>query len=110
MSRRAVPDVVYSTMGHSNPSPLTRSRVYQYRGRAGWPDDPATRDGGGEIQAPQGGAIARSAERKRKLAVFTLARAEGLDVIEAGKRAGVARKTAYRYEKDRLAAQAGTPS
>ena len=50
--------------------------------------------------------MARKAEREHKLAIFTAARAEGLSVTAAGERAGVARKTANRYEHDRLAALA----
>ena len=103
--------VVMSTMGEGNPSHVTRAKAYRYQNRPGWPFDPASRDGGGEIEAPKGGALARKAERERKLAIFTAARAEGLSVTAAGERAGVARKTANRYEHDRLDALAdGTGS
>jgi hypothetical protein len=105
--RHSVGDVVHTTMGEGNPSHLTAARPYRYKGRPGWPDDPATRDDRGEINPPKGGALARAAERKRKLAVFVAARVEGLDIVAAGVRAGVARKTAYRYETDRLEQQLG---
>jgi hypothetical protein len=107
--RRAVPDVVMSTLGQSSRSDLTLGKPYRYQGRKGWPFDPDSRDDRGAIEEPKGGALARSAERKRKLALFTAARAEGLGVIAAGERAGVARKTAARYEKDRLQQQGSTP-
>ena len=97
-----MPSVVMSTMGEGNPSHVTRATPYRYQGRPGWPFDPASRDDRGENQEPKGGALARAAERKRKLAEFTAARAEGLGIIPAGERAGVGRKTAYRYEQDRL--------
>ena len=102
--RRTVPDVIHSTMGQANPSPLTLRTNYCYQDRPGWPDDPASRDGGEGIEAPKGGAKARKAERERKLAEFTAARTEGLDEAAAGERVGVTRKTAARYEKARLAA------
>ena len=112
--RRAVPDVAMSTMGQANPSPVTMGGAYRYRGRPGWPFDPATRDDRGQVEPLKGGAIARKAERERKLAIFTAARARGLSVAVAGEEAGVRHKTAYRYEierKDRLAAlAAGVPS
>jgi hypothetical protein len=93
--------VAYSTIGQSNPSHVTLATPYRYKGRPGWPFDPDSRDDGGKIEAPKGGALARQAERERNLATFTAAREEGLDVEAAGRRAGVARKTAYRYEKER---------
>jgi len=107
--RRAAPDVVYSTTGKANPNLHSRSD-YQYRNRPGWPDDPATRDDGGKIEAPMGGTVARKAQRERMLDEFTVARLNGLSVKDAGERVGVTWKTARRYEEDRLAAQAGTPS
>ena len=94
--------VAYSTVGEGNPSHVTRGTSYRYQGRPGWPFDPDSRDDGGKVEATNSGALVRSAERKRKLAVFTAARAEGLGIIPAGERAGVGRKTAYRYEQDRL--------
>ena len=107
--RRAVPDVTHTTMGHENPNMHSRSD-YQYRGRPGWPDDPGSRDGGGKVEPPKGGAVARKAERARRLAEFTALRAEGMDVTAAGALVGVAEKTAARYEQARLAALEGTPS
>lgn len=97
-----MPSVVHSTLGEGNPSHLTDRKGYRYHGRPGWPFDPDSRDDRGEINAPKGGALARKVERERKLAVFIAARAEGLGIIPAGERAGVGRKTAYRYEQDRL--------
>ena len=94
--------VAYSTIGQSNPSHVTLATPYRYQGRPGWPFDPDSRDDRGGIEEAKGGALARKAERKRRLAVFTAARAEGLGIIPAGERAGVGRKTAYRYEQDRL--------
>ena len=88
------------------------SGYYRFQDRPGWPDDPASRDGAGEIEPPKGHAAARKADRARRLAEFTAARAEEppLSVEAAGKRVGVARKTAYRYEAHRLAALAGAQS
>ena len=107
--RRAVPNAVMTTMGQANPSPVTMGSAYRYRGRPGWPFDPASRDGGGGIETPKGGAKERAAERERNLKAFNDARAEGLDVKAAGERVGVKAKTAARYEKARLAATGSTP-
>lgn len=106
MRKAVTGSVTYSTMGQSNPSPLTERSGYQYRGRDGWPFDPETRDDKGETRKPQGGAEARKAQRARNLAEFTAARAEGLDIEAAGERVGVVRETAYRYEKARKARKA----
>jgi hypothetical protein len=102
--RHSVADVVHSTMGEGNPSHLTAVKPYHYRGRPGWPFDPETRDDPGGVDKAKGGALARQADRQRRLAEFTVARVrDRLDVIPAGERVGVTRKTAQRYEKDRLA-------
>ena len=100
--------ITASTLGEGNPSHLTERSNYRFKGRPGWPDDPETRDDKGEIQGPKGGAKVRKAERLARLAIFTAAREEGLDVIPAGKRAGVGRKAAAGYEKDRLAGGAAS--
>jgi hypothetical protein len=112
MTARLGPRVVGSTIGEGNPAHLTGRKEYRYKGRPGWPHDPATRDDQGVIQKPQGGALVRKANRQERLKLFTAAREEKppLSVEAAGKRAGVARKTAYRYESDRLAALAGDAS
>ena len=101
--RRAVPAAMDSTLGRqSSPSRVN----YRFKGRPGWPLDPETRDDRGGVEKAKGGALARKADRERRLAEFTAARAEEppLSVIAAGERVGVTRKTANRYEKDRLAA------
>ena len=101
--RRAVPGLVMSTMGQSSRAEPARATAYRYRGRPGWPFDPATRDDRGRAEPLRGGAVERTAERERKLAIFTAARAEEppLSVADAGVRAGVRHKTAYRYENER---------
>ena len=104
--RRAAPEVVASTLGEGNPAHLTDRTNYRYRGRPGWPYDRETRDDKGVIQPPKCGAVVRKAGRQERLKLFTAARAEGLPVEDAGKRVGVARKTAYRYELARLEALA----
>ena len=95
--------VTASTIGEGNPSQRSN---YVYKKRPGWPDDPGTRDDKGVIEPPKGGAVVRKAGRQERLKLFTAARAEGLDVEAVGKRVGVARKTAYRYERARLEALA----
>ena len=100
--------VTASTIGEGNPSHLTERSNYRYKGRGeGWPLDPETRDDKGIVQPLTGGAVERKAGRERRLAIYTAARARGLDIIPAGLEAGVLEKTAYRYEADmkaRLAA------
>ena len=68
---------------------------------------PAGRPDPGDNQAHKGGGEARRQERLRKLDIFIAARAEGLDIIPAGERAGVQSKTAYRYERDMKDRQQG---
>ncbi len=97
--------VTASTLGEGNPSHLAERKDYVYKKRPGWPA-PEARDDKGKIEPPKGGAVVRKAGRQERLKLFTAARAEGLDVEAAGKRVGVARKTAYRYERARLEALA----
>ena len=93
--------VTASTIGEGNPSHLTERKDYRYKDRGeGWPLDPETRDDKGVIQPLTGGAVERKAGRERRLAIYIAARAEGLDIVPAGERAGVLEKTAYRYERD----------
>ena len=99
--------VTASTIGEGNPSHLTERKDYAYKGREGWPLDPATRDDKGVIQPPRGGAKTRKAEREKRLAIYIAARTEGLDIVPAGERAGVESKTAYRYERDMKDRQQG---
>lgn len=91
------------TMGRPSPGSLTRGGAYRWRGIPGWrPDHPGLRDDSG-WQEPRGHAAARREARERNLAVFTAARLAGKDVPRAGEAAGVTRKTARRYEAERLA-------
>ena len=101
--------VTASTIGEGNPSHLTRDTSWRHQGRpAGWPLDRATHDDPGDSQAHKGGSEARKASRQERIKLFSAARAEEPQpsVEDAGKRVGVARKTAYRYELARLEALA----
>ena len=107
------PQVISSTMGQANESPLTERRPYRWRGRQGWPFDPATHDERPvEHHNADAGNAARMTARQERLAAFAKALkdtlAEGLPrpraVQEAGRRIGVQPKTARSYAADLKAA------
>ena len=96
--RRAVPDVVHSTLGQSNPSHVNLSKPYRWRKIPGWiPGDMRYRED----------VVARtsqvSPERAQRIAEFGGYRDEGLSVTEAGQRMGIAPSTARTYERERRA-------
>lgn len=98
--RRAVPDVLMSTMGQSSPSHLTLSRPYRWRKVPDWePGDVRFREDATPVGMRGGAAV--TAERTRRMAEYARLRAEGLSVTEAGERLGVKRKTAGSYERER---------
>lgn len=83
--------------------------TYRYQGRQGWPDDPATRDDKGIIQAPKGGAKIRKAGREARTDEYCRLRDLGVSKDEAGVLVGVQEKTARRYEAAWQARKAATP-
>ena len=109
--RRAVPDVVMTTMGQANPSQVTLSKPYRWRGVKGWtPGDVRFRE---ETRPGPGGAAnatRRHARLERFAAILThLADGPGdatdADIREAGKAVGVGEKTAREYRKALLREQ-----
>ena len=113
--RRAVPDVVYSTIGQSNPSHVTLSRPYRWRGDPTWtPGDPRFR----EETRPAPGGVANTTRRHARLERFAAilahladgpADATDADIREAGKAVGVGEKTAREYRKALLREQESAP-
>ncbi len=84
------------TSGQANPSPLTLGKPYRWRQNPGWTP--------GDIRYADErliGAPPRELPKSVKFAAFAAARDEGKGVTEAGEIAGVARKTAQRYERER---------
>lgn len=99
--------VVSSTMAQANPSQVAMGRPYRYRGIPDWqPGDARFREPG----TARGNGLSEdhrnSTERKAaRFAVFSEARDSGASVLEAGRTAGVALKTAQSYERERLGKQ-----
>jgi len=103
--RRAVPDVVYSTIGQASPSQVTLSKPYRWRGVEGWtPGDARFR----EENRPAPSGVANTTRRHARLerfAVILTHLADGpgdatdADIREAGKAVGVGEKTAREYRK-----------
>ena len=108
--RRAVPNVIHSTMAQANPSQLTLSRPYRWRKTPGWvPGDPRFR----EESRPAPGGVANTTRRNARLERFAviLGDPEGAtdaDIREAGKAVGVGEKTAREYRAELLRQQRGT--
>ena len=89
-----------STMGRDFSGYAGLSGGYRYHKRPGWPYDPASRDPDQRLPA---GATKAKADKEKRMIVFTAAREkEGLGVEEAARKAGVASRTAGRYEDERL--------
>ena len=91
------------TSGPVTPGLAAISGGYQYRGREGWPFDPATRDDRGVIESPKGGAKIRQAERVKRSAEYARLRDQGCSHGEAIDQIGVERKTGARYKAAWLA-------
>lgn len=96
--------VTASTMGRSDPSPVTLSGGYRYRGITGW--NPA---GGvhGEVTAPQPSPCREVSEGKKagRFRRFRELRTAGVSVLKAAQDpdVNVQPKTARVYEAERLA-------
>jgi hypothetical protein len=110
--RRAVPDVIASTMGQPNPGLVTSGKPYRWRGIPGWkPGDERFR----EENRPAPGGRANTARKRARLERFAAAlapaggpeRASDADIREAGKAVGVGEKTARKYRADLLRQQGG---
>lgn len=96
-------EVTESTMGRANPSPVALSGGYRFKGRPGWPFDPATHD---PESAPARKNHAIEEGRRDRIRRFTVMREqEGLSVRDAAARLKVALCTAYEYETARKAAE-----
>ena len=102
MSRRAAPDVVYSTMGQSSLSDLALGKPYRYRGDSSWtPGDPRFRESETRRPGPPPGHPNSAGMKAERFARFCEARASGASVRDAGTAAGIAEKTARTYEQER---------
>ena len=102
------PRAVDSTIGRANPSQVTLTKPYRYRGIKGWePGAPHLREAGPEPGTSGNGLPAEhrnSPESKAaRFARFCAAMDDGAGVREAGVAAGVAIKTAQRYNRARKA-------
>ena len=90
------------TSGQANPSPLTLGKPYKYRGDPEWePGDPRYAEPlqGGQLY----GSSKETQARNARFAIFAAERDKNICVAEAGRTAGVQPKTAWRYERERLA-------
>lgn len=96
--------VTASTIGQSNPSPVTMSGGYRYRGIAGWNPSAGVH---GEVTAPQPSACREVNEGKKaaRFSRFCELRAAGVAVLRAAQDpdVNVQPKTARVYEAERLA-------
>ena len=93
--------VIASTMGRSNPSPVTLSGGYRYRGIEDWtPNDPRFRQDADRRSGPPPSSSKSSQSRAARMATFAAARAQGKSVAEAGEAAGVTITTAKTYRRE----------
>ena len=95
--RRAVPDVVMTTMGQASRTSLTGRKPYRWRGTPGWM--PGSR-GDDEVIGRPAGPPPMSAARLQRIARFAALLDQGLTIEEAGKQMGVAPRTAELYERE----------
>lgn len=97
-------EVTATTMGGANPSPVTLSGGYRYRGIRDWtPNDPRYRQGE-RHPGPPPGSPKSSQSRADRMALFAAAREAGEGIAAAGRAAGVTPTTAKTYERERKAA------
>lgn len=93
-------EVTGSTMGRANPSPVTLSGGYRFKGREGWPFDPATHD-----KPDAARPVAAHGSRAGRVARYCEARDSGQDKAQAAETVGVSPETARDYERDYQAAK-----
>ena len=95
--RRAVPDVVMTTMGQSSRTSLTDRKPYRWQGNADWtPNHPRYR----EVIVRPANLQPMSSGRQQRIAEFAALLDEGLTVSQAGEQMGVAPRTAELYERE----------
>jgi hypothetical protein len=88
--------VTASTIGQANPSQVSESKPYRYRGDPEWvPGDARYK----EDPAP-GHAAGLTRERARRLEEFEKHLDRGLSVNQAGRELGIKPSTARHYERD----------
>ena len=103
MRRTTTHVATYSTIGQQSPNHVTLSRPYRYQGIQDWePGDARFRE-----TEKAARALSNSEAKAVRMAAFTAAREGGATVLEAGRAAGVASKTARSYEAERKAAMSG---
>ena len=101
--RRTVPDVIHSTMGQANPGHLTEGKFYKFQRDPEWvPNDPRYREPEtARRPGPPPGSVNSPEAKAERFARFCAARAEDKSLTAAAIAAGVAIKTARKYEAER---------
>lgn len=93
--------IIGTTIGEGNAAHVDKWKPYVWNG------DPAKADGApAERRVPgnlRGSPKKRAEEKAARFAEFCRLRAEGVDVIPAGREVGVERRAASRYEQQRKA-------
>ena len=109
-------EVTASTLGQANPSQVTASKPYRWRGNPDWepghpayrePAKPALTAGGAAIKNIRETRIAAFGEALRDLGYQNPRNASKAAVIEAGVRVGVGEKTARKYRAALLGGRQG---
>lgn len=97
-------------MGQYNPSHVTLSKPYRWRGNTDWePGHPAYREDIPRSQGPVSRG-AKSAEAKaERYRQFVKYRKDGLSVADAGREIRVGSSAARQYERERKAALEAQP-
>lgn len=88
------------TSGPATPGFEEIATAYRYRGRAGWPYDPATHDDTRRDPPRTANAKRRSTAKEQKKRAFADALAKGMNVIQASRKVGIDPKTGYGYRKE----------
>ena len=95
--------VISSTMGQANPSPVESGIYYRYKGRDGWPSDPATHD---KPESQKSAPYTPPGSRAGRLRRFAEARDAGKTRDEAAAIVEITAPTARDYERDYQASKA----
>ena len=99
--------VTATSLGPVNPGYRHLSGGYRWRNTPGWtPGDARFREPAGP---PPPATVAKAAARAARIAEFARHREQGLSILEAGRRVGITRKTAYVYERDSKALGEAAP-
>jgi len=89
--------VTASTIGQANPSQVSESKPYRYRGDPSWtPGDPRYK----EEPARLGRLPGLTEDRAKRLEEFAGYLDQGLNAVQAGRLLGIKPSTARHYERD----------